>query len=309
MTPPSAGPFLPLELERAIFEIAALSRPTRIPSLMLTAWRVKNWYEMLPIILHGIYGQLHKVEPLLYRVVLLCDSQARQISGFPVCTAEILRQVIAHKPPGFLNMAVKHLRVHASVGQSEVEAILIACDCVTNLYVYFPSGRLLAALSTFRCLRRLVIEVEELLALSAIDNASALATVTHLQLLATHNRFNSTEDPDAHGLTASLALIPHLTHISFVSVPPRNGFYVTLCANARIQCIVCFITTGEDPEDARTLADESRFVCIQYGIRREDWVRGTDGGQDYWARAEEFIAARRAGKIDPGEYTFLCYDR
>ncbi|KAK7060052.1 hypothetical protein R3P38DRAFT_3524323 [Favolaschia claudopus] len=44
-------PLLPPELERAIFEEAALSCFRHIPTLMLTAWRVKHW-----------------VEPFLYRI-------------------------------------------------------------------------------------------------------------------------------------------------------------------------------------------------------------------------------------------------
>jgi hypothetical protein len=38
---------LPLELERVIFEVSALSRPIDIPNLMLIAWRVKEWYVTL----------------------------------------------------------------------------------------------------------------------------------------------------------------------------------------------------------------------------------------------------------------------
>ena len=43
-------PRLPPELERVIFEIAALSYPTTTPNLMLIAWRVKNWYVTLTIV-------------------------------------------------------------------------------------------------------------------------------------------------------------------------------------------------------------------------------------------------------------------
>jgi hypothetical protein len=38
-----AGPMLPAELEREIFEIAGLSRPTSIVTLMRVAWRVNEW--------------------------------------------------------------------------------------------------------------------------------------------------------------------------------------------------------------------------------------------------------------------------
>jgi hypothetical protein len=40
---------LPLELERKIFEVAALFRPVTIPAMMRVAWRVKLWRgELLP---------------------------------------------------------------------------------------------------------------------------------------------------------------------------------------------------------------------------------------------------------------------
>jgi hypothetical protein len=42
----SLTPILPTELERQIFELCALSRPVRIPKLMLVAWRVKEWWVM-----------------------------------------------------------------------------------------------------------------------------------------------------------------------------------------------------------------------------------------------------------------------
>ncbi|KAJ7095067.1 hypothetical protein C8R44DRAFT_813875 [Mycena epipterygia] len=51
----SIAPRLPPELERLVFESAALSHATDIPNLILVAWRIKNW-----------------VEPLLYRAVLVC---------------------------------------------------------------------------------------------------------------------------------------------------------------------------------------------------------------------------------------------
>lgn len=38
------GVKLPVELEREIFELAALSRPVTIPKLMLVSWYVNKWY-------------------------------------------------------------------------------------------------------------------------------------------------------------------------------------------------------------------------------------------------------------------------
>jgi hypothetical protein len=43
---------LPLDLERQIFETAALSRPVSIPNMMGVAWRVKHWWrDQLDLIL------------------------------------------------------------------------------------------------------------------------------------------------------------------------------------------------------------------------------------------------------------------
>ncbi|KAJ7476703.1 hypothetical protein FB451DRAFT_1173563 [Mycena latifolia] len=47
-------PKLPLDLERVILEISALSRPLSIPTLMLVAWRVKLWFVHLAIVLPNL---------------------------------------------------------------------------------------------------------------------------------------------------------------------------------------------------------------------------------------------------------------
>ncbi|KAJ7906692.1 hypothetical protein B0H13DRAFT_2662708 [Mycena leptocephala] len=110
ISPRTFDPRLPPELERNVFEIAALSRPTSIPHLMLIAWRVKDW-----------------VEPLLYRVILL-DSGAvsKDMQGFPTLTPEILRRVIASRPPEFVQSVVKHLFLWAP-HRNNVDTILAAC--------------------------------------------------------------------------------------------------------------------------------------------------------------------------------------
>ncbi|KAJ7832485.1 hypothetical protein B0H13DRAFT_2370920 [Mycena leptocephala] len=72
-------PSLRLDLERQIFETAALSRPVSIPNMMRVAWRVK-------------------VEPLLYRT--LCFS-ADNIDGIPRCTLDTFFDIVHRKPAPF----------------------------------------------------------------------------------------------------------------------------------------------------------------------------------------------------------------
>jgi hypothetical protein len=65
-------------------------------------------------------------------------------------------------------------------------------------------------------------------------------------------------------------------------------------------CIVALSLRSGTLENARALADDDiRFVCIrQERPFRVDWLCGIGGGEDYWALAETFIAARRTGKVD-----------
>ncbi|KAJ6534252.1 hypothetical protein B0H19DRAFT_1185616 [Mycena capillaripes] len=78
---PLSDPRLPPELECRIFEAVALAHPTKIPQLMLVAWRVKEW-----------------VEPLLYHVIFLTDVSRVtywQSQGFPIVPPDILLAAIA----------------------------------------------------------------------------------------------------------------------------------------------------------------------------------------------------------------------
>ncbi|KAJ7925540.1 hypothetical protein B0H13DRAFT_1974658 [Mycena leptocephala] len=269
-----ANPRLPPELEQIVFEFAALSHPTTIPKFMQVASRIKIW-----------------VEPLLYRTVLVCTRQARrtsrslQIPGFPACP-------VSTKPRVFLQQSVKHLFLDESVFELEadtVQTVLSVCTRVVNLFVScLSSTQALDLLAGFQCLRRLTIDVSDFMSVCAIDGTAFLHTLTHLQL---------------HNTTSCL------THVAFDSQLPHGGFYTALCSRARFQCIVCLNLEAYEIEAVAPLAeDDDRFVCIEQNIPfREDWLRETDGGQDFWAVAEAFIAAKRAGNVDSDEYS-ICDD-
>jgi hypothetical protein len=160
---------------------------------------------------------------------------------------------------------------------------------VTNLFTYYIS----ISTEPFLCLRRLAIDIDDFITLFTTDSIPLIHTVTHLEPLNTHEHFSYNPE-----LAGCLACMSWLTHITF-NLLPSNNVYSALCSNTHIRCIVCL---GLDPGDlrrVRPLADDSRFVCIEQKIGfREDWLRGTDAGQDYWALAEAFIAARRSGTVD-----------
>ncbi|KAJ6571127.1 hypothetical protein B0H19DRAFT_1255125 [Mycena capillaripes] len=112
---------LPRELERMIFEIAALLHPTCILPLMLVAARVKQW-----------------VEPFLYRVVLINSPPGQQVLGFHNCSTAIFTQAIQKKPPAFFRDSVKSLFPEMYASFADVGPILAACGDIANQFMGCP---------------------------------------------------------------------------------------------------------------------------------------------------------------------------
>ncbi|KAJ7830137.1 hypothetical protein B0H14DRAFT_2807886 [Mycena olivaceomarginata] len=306
MEPPYSSPRLPPELERVVFEMAALLWRTTIPNLMLVAWRVRNWYKKsYTQFILVISPVVHRMEPFL-RVAILCDSQAHHICGFQTITSEILRRINETQPPGYLVNIVSHLFMEDDVNWSptEVEIILMACNRVTTAFLAIPSCPL-SAVATFYRLRRLAIPFMELQDLSESDRATVLHNITHLALLKSDGA-SSCRNPEAF-----LAMLPHLTHISFDWIGLIIKMCLALCASTQVHCIVCLCPRPFEMMQNRfqSLIHDSRFVCIdQQGNRREAWLRGIDGGQDYWTLAENFIVGRRAGRVNSSRYNILFDD-
>ncbi|KAJ6452047.1 hypothetical protein C8R45DRAFT_1041252 [Mycena sanguinolenta] len=124
----AVSPPLPPELERSIFEAAALSWPRCIPRLMLVAWRVKSW-----------------VQPLLYRTIAVHpnDSGSNSESSldlslaaalmYPfVLPAETLLSLINFRQPWFFRDSVRNLLLAHDIAAEEA-SILAACSGIENL--------------------------------------------------------------------------------------------------------------------------------------------------------------------------------
>ncbi|KAF7378441.1 hypothetical protein MSAN_00271000 [Mycena sanguinolenta] len=259
-------PRLPPELEHKIFEIAALARLRRVPTLMLVARRVKCW-----------------VEPLLYRVVQLYDHSALDAFGIPAFSVDAPERKSSH-----FFRHVRNLFIGTAIKEVAVKSWLLACPNTTNLYAMFDvTPEIIPCLSCFTSVRYLTIESRAL----SLSSASfpLFLSVTHLELL------DSIDDIDR--VCGNIALIPRLTHIALNKYLPSRLSHAALCNNGQLQCIV--FLSAEMLLDASPLLDDVRFVCIretvQYWI---DWLQGAVSGDDYWSLADTFLAARRAGEID-----------
>ncbi|KAJ6474908.1 hypothetical protein C8R45DRAFT_1160139 [Mycena sanguinolenta] len=283
---PLDGPRLPPELECKIFELAALTRPKRIPTLMLVTKRVKYW-----------------VEPLLYRVVFV-EGRVRLL---------VVRGALRHLDlPAFVSSAiqqrshtcflhVRHLFIHRTVDNALVKNWLSACTGITNLFAQFHgTPEVLLSLSGFANLRYLTIN--ERAFLTVHNGAYSVATVpspffpalTHLELLGSNT---GTLEP----VCRSISLIPQLTHLALNSLVASRVSHAVLCANTQLRCIVFLFPDGS--LDGSPLVDDDRFVCIdETAVPYVDWLRGAVFGEHYWSLADTFLAARRAGKIDRSRY-------
>ncbi|KAJ6482724.1 hypothetical protein C8R45DRAFT_1002254 [Mycena sanguinolenta] len=182
----SAAPRFPLELERAIFEIVALSWPRSIPRLMLVAWRIKSW-----------------VEPLLYRTIIVSSSLNRFGRGHAKDTGTLLSCITSNQST--FRDSVRHLYLAHAVLE-EVTGILHACSAVENLWV---AARTPIVLLDFDLpLKCLHATLDVIFGRSPIDfSHRLLSSLTDLELF----------DPPVHidlEVWSALTRLPQLTHLA-----------------------------------------------------------------------------------------------
>ncbi|KAJ6505292.1 hypothetical protein C8R45DRAFT_546872 [Mycena sanguinolenta] len=274
---PLGDPRLPPELERGIFEIAALAQPTWIPVLMLVARRVKCW-----------------VEPFLYRVVFLrgggmVELHKLWLPRFNVDELDARFPNLRHARYLFID--------HVYVGGTALKNWLLACTGVTNLFAHLRcTPEMLTSISGFTNITYLTIDVRALCG-TAVPLPLFLS-VTHLELLDF-----STQNGDVESVCLNISLIPCLTHIALNMYLDTLLSHAALRAIAQLQCIV-FLSTAA-PSNNSPLLDDRRFVCIEEGLGYyNDWLNGAVFGEDYWSVADAFLAARRSGTIDRMYPTF-----
>ncbi|KAJ7613221.1 hypothetical protein FB45DRAFT_939193, partial [Roridomyces roridus] len=294
-----SGPSVPLDLEHTIFRIAALSRPSRIPNLMLVAHRVKVW-----------------VEPLMYRVVLLHDDndEGLMLDGLPRLTYNTFLCLLTTKPPEFFASSVKHLFLgNASPSphslSDHMRSILDTCTGVLSLN---DTLRLSSAhrglLHPLQHLRRVVMDLQ-FFPLHRAPGFPPLefsqpwfAHITHLEV--THC---SPGIPGSRNL-ACLRRIPHLTHFAFHDREMCDTVAPLLGGCLQLECVVLMITRSLHNGDVELggLGEDKRFFVMESTENVVKfwrlWQRGAMGWDGYWELAEAFIAARRAGQVH-GELT------
>ncbi|KAJ7651316.1 hypothetical protein FB45DRAFT_1051069 [Roridomyces roridus] len=271
-----AYPRLPLELERAIFELVALSHPVSIPNLLLVASRVKEW-----------------IQPLLYHTLVFDSAR-------PGLTRRLVDGLRFHKPASFFRIIRRQrnlvecaqnlmfLGSQTPVGQ--LQTVLSACPRVQNLYVLwpYPGDDFDEATLDALPLRRLHCHIGGLAPNNPFQRPF-FSNMSHLELW----RVPKEED------WPTLARLPRLTHLA---LGHYNEALSELLLKERETLIMLVVlvppTTGTNYS---TVEADPRFVMMTWRLPSSihDWQRGVLHGDDYWGRVEDFIARRRAGLPRP----------
>ncbi|KAJ6572438.1 hypothetical protein DFH09DRAFT_406927 [Mycena vulgaris] len=282
---PPVGPTLPFELERQIFELAALSRPALVPTLLRVAWRVKHW-----------------VEPLLYRTLVI-DTVDR-LDGIPSCSLDTFMHIRRNKSASFIRDSVRNLFIYL-VSVERTRIIISACTGAENLWL-IPTGHPDPIDSSTprvavdsMSLRHLYCDFEDFCGLIITFGSFAHPSFSHLTHLELFDGLHDEDDDPVHwtGLTA----LAHLTHLSFDTYK-----VLALCPHLLTACksLRALVLLRHRPprkwleEEFGRLAQDSRFVVMPLDDYAEDWQRGVLNGMDYWARADAFIAKKISGEIN-----------
>ncbi|KAF7342160.1 hypothetical protein MVEN_01803800 [Mycena venus] len=271
-------PRLPVELERKIFELAAHSHSKSIPILFLVAHRVKLW-----------------LEPILYSVVVFSDPLPGHVCFEPThFTSAIQSQAISeHVTNLFIPFDSKQ------APDLDLDLILASCSAVQNLVLFPKQTDLLPFLSSMP-LRRLTIPLDDVFSPANIDFLHPLFShITHLELM------DGPLDNSRWEEYSGLALLPNLTHLSFLVQRSLRIFQGALAACPALQVLVALYWKFHvfDPAmGLESLGQDTRFVCMPAPSFAQDWQIGARGGEDFWVRAEKFIAQRVSGQIDRGTF-------
>ncbi|KAJ7483899.1 hypothetical protein B0H11DRAFT_1193551 [Mycena galericulata] len=268
---------LPPELEREIFECAAIYHPNLIPSLLRVARRVQLW-----------------VEPYLYRIIVTHPGPP-----YTIVEDAILRPTPHSKPASFYRDAVRH--VYLSHQHDVSPEILQMFTRTRNLAMTATSSPELLPILLEMDLRRLSLSLEDIFdSRQHIDLKHPLFnSITHLDV------FDAMGEIDAY-IAPHLASLPALTHLCLNNRVPGHILRALLSDCPRLRLLVN-LWYYQKASSGRALADDPpvadrRFVVGLYRDYQREWTAGARGEPDFWTMAEDFVARKRGGAIPESLY-------
>ncbi|KAF7377393.1 hypothetical protein MSAN_00160900 [Mycena sanguinolenta] len=104
-----------------------------------------------------------------------------------------------------------------------------------------------------------------------------------------------------------LASLPSLTHLAVIAAVREASELFASCKKLEV-LVNLHGSWGPFPPDNQDLTsvDDARFVYIRVDWEyADDWVIGVNGGMDFWARADAFVAMKRRGEIKPSSRCWI----
>ncbi|KAJ7443122.1 hypothetical protein FB451DRAFT_1149776 [Mycena latifolia] len=271
------GPAFPPELEREIFETTALVHPGTIPALLRVARRTHIW-----------------IEPFLYRAVSVGGT-----SPFSDMGRAILRATKS-KPASFFHSAVRHLFLDTSASWTFDEAVEVIKVCTGLVefasYGDFLDPTLLLMLGELP-LRRLSTDLYRLFdGYESIDlTHPVFASLTHLEIL------DPIYDDDTR-IIAYLPTLPAITHLRLSDNVPWKHVETLLAECPRLELLISLFPRRKESWAVRRARmspiHDPRFVITIFRSSPESW-EAYQRRPTTWSVAEDFVALRRSGAIDP----------
>jgi hypothetical protein len=127
----------------------------------------------------------------------------------------------------------------------------------------------------------------------------SFARITHLELFGNLDQAGDSAEKSLARWTG-LANLPALTHLALSNSDLLAIFVriLAVCKSLRALVILGRLQSNLSVPEMEILTENPRFVVMQCDNYIADWQRGVLTGNDYWARADAFIAKRMSGEID-----------
>ncbi|KAJ7160589.1 hypothetical protein C8R43DRAFT_993381 [Mycena crocata] len=272
-------PVLPPEIEREIFEIAALASLESIPLFVLVAQRVRTW-----------------MQPLLYRAVATAPAKRRpgSLSEGIMCRAYL--KVLNPTSSAVFHDHVRQLYFCGDMNDGEhIERMLSLCSGVVNLALFnTPFAWTLPPVVADLPLQRLTADLETVFPGKVDFTHGLFSQITHLDIFLT---ILSEE------WIAGLGELPRLTHLSLESGEEHAVLFPGILAScSHLEVLLIRWSLDYPEEDFSGFQDDPRAVLVCVSEYLRDWILGATGGEDYWIRAERFICQRKSGEIPSSNY-------
>ncbi|KAJ7131411.1 hypothetical protein C8R44DRAFT_731637 [Mycena epipterygia] len=119
-------------------------------------------------------------------------------------------------------------------------------------------------------------------------------SVTHLDL------FDIIDTTNLQWPWSNLTLLPSLTHLLSLL-----GTELLLTCK-KLQVLIHMDSTGYYADNLPSIEDV-HFVCmvLKDDEYEDNWIIGTKGGMDFWARADAFVAKKQCREVKPESHCWI----